>query len=263
MHVARLRRGRLQHARKLAHCPTESPRLVERAFRRNRRQVTTLAADEYSLTRTGEIDCGLLAWRRAGLFGACREPHSKGSRNHGVCSADRLSCWDGRGIANRRRGNHVGILVVLGCARSAAVDSPKCIAARLVGDHRALLFVPLSGFSATAAETIFTGRGAFEAALGTFRVITFEPDQGFSVGLLPSFDGGRIQTRSELGEYFGPASIITVFGDPPIRCWSEQAKSAGHAEQQRAAAVCRAAVCIRFRRDWRGRHRRGRCCLPR
>ncbi len=65
------------------------------------------------------------------------------------------------------------------------------------------------GLFCDRAETIFTSRAAFEDSLPTFRVITFEPDQGFTVGLLPSFDGGRIVTRSELGPYFGPAGIIT------------------------------------------------------
>src|SRR5262245_32710782 len=71
-----------------------------------------------------------------------------------------------------------------------------------------LLFVALSSVSVTAAETVFASRSEFEASLGAFRVFTFEPDQGFSGGLLPSFDEGRIQTRSQLGEYDGPASII-------------------------------------------------------
>jgi hypothetical protein len=75
-----------------------------------------------------------------------------------------------------------------------------------------LLSVAASNCSAIAAEIIFTGRSEFESALGTFRMITFESDQGFSPGLLPSFDGGRIQTRSELGNHVGPASIIG-YGD--------------------------------------------------
>jgi uncharacterized membrane protein len=66
--------------------------------------------------------------------------------------------------------------------------------------------------NALAAETIFTSRAAFEASLGAFRTITFEPDQGFSGGLLPWFDEGRIQTRSQLGEYDGPASIVRYSG---------------------------------------------------
>ncbi len=76
-----------------------------------------------------------------------------------------------------------------------------------------LLIVILPSVPVMAAETLFTSRAAYETALGAFRVITFEPDQGFSVGLLPSFDGGRIQTRSELGNHVGPASIID-YGDP-------------------------------------------------
>ena len=58
----------------------------------------------------------------------------------------------GRGIANRRRGNHVGILVVLGCADrlpSIRRSALRHALSAIIGG----LLIALSVFSAIAAET--------------------------------------------------------------------------------------------------------------
>jgi hypothetical protein len=58
---------------------------------------------------------------------------------------------------------------------------------------------------------VFTSREQFETALGVFRVITFEAEDGYAVGPIGVFDDGRIEARSAASGYFGPASV----GDLP------------------------------------------------
>jgi hypothetical protein len=70
--------------------------------------------------------------------------------------------------------------------------------------------------SSATADTVFTSRQEFEAALGAFRVITFEPDQGFANGPIGVFDNGQIEARSDASGYLGPASVGALLSVPGL-----------------------------------------------
>jgi hypothetical protein len=72
------------------------------------------------------------------------------------------------------------------------------------------------GARSVSADTVFASRQEFEAALGVFRVITFDAEQGFAVGPIGEFDDGRITARSDASGYFGPASVGTLLSVPGL-----------------------------------------------